>query len=810
MNKLLKYSLWILAAIAVLFVAAVAIITLTFDPNAYKAKIQEVVKEKTGRTLTLAGDIGLTFFPTLGVNLGNASLSERNSQQTFASVKNAKVSLELLPLLSRQLVVDAVKIDALQAQLVRSKDGSLNIDDLMPKEEKTSEQGAPMRFDIDGVTLTNSALSFRDEKAGAFYQISSLNLKTGDIAIGKETPVELAFHASVNQPKVELDAKLETRLTFGVNPQRLQLKDLGLSLKGAAAEFQKLDLNLKGGAEANPETGEMALSKINLAMTGVRAGENLELKLEVPQIKLTRQAVAGESVVARATLTGGQGVTTANFTVPKLSGDAQAFQAGPLAVELNVRRGENRLSAKVTAPLSGRFAPDSMAPTSINSNQANVELSGKVGGNDIQGNLTSPISIDVPDQRIDLSKMSTTLRIAGKDLPVKEIAAQLAGSAGLDLKQEQAALKVSGSFDQSKLQAQFGVRGFAKPAINFDAEVDQLNLNRYMRAEPKKQEKEEPFDFSALRDLNANGTLRVGALDFGDVKASQVALTIKAANGRVQVEPLAANLYQGRLAGAMTLNAQATPQIAIRQNLTGINVGPLLKDVAKKDVLEGKGNLSFDVAAQGATVSTIKQSLSGTAALKLQDGALKGINIAQSIRNAKAQIKASKGEATQSVNAAEQTDFAELSATFAIKNGIAHNDDLAMKSPLLRIGGAGDVNIPQEKLDYLLKATVVGTTKGQGGAELEALKGLTVPVKIHGPLTALDYKLDFSGLAAAAAQQQIEAKKEELKGKLTDKLQDRFLGKPQPAPDAQKTEEPKKSKESSEDKLKDTLKGIFK
>jgi AsmA protein len=402
-------------------------------------------------------------------------------------------------------------------------------------------------------------------------------------------------------------------------------------------------------------------------------------------------------------------------------------------------------------------------------------------------------------------------------LPAKEIAAQLAGSAAANLKKEQAQLNVSGTVDQSKLQGRFGVTGFAKPAISFDAEMDQLNLNRYMAADAKKPaaeksqtekpakpgqgEPEKPFDLSALKDLNANGTLKIGSLTAADLKASQVILTLKAANGKVQLDPLAANLYQGRMTGAASVNAASTPMFTLKQNLNGIAVGPLLKDIAEKDLLEGKGNVSLDLAAQGATVSAIKQSLNGTAALKLEDGALNGINIAQSIRSARAQLKALRGEAAPASTGPQKTDFSELSASFAIKNGIAHNDDLSIKSPLLRIGGSGDVNIPAEKLDYLMKATVVATSKGQGGAELEALKGLTVPVKIFGPLDSPEYKLDLSGVATQAAQQKLEEKKEELKARAQEKIQERLFGKQ--GQDAQK-------KEGSEQKLQDALKGIFK
>ena len=279
-----------------------------------------------------------------------------------------------------------------------------------------------------------------------------------------------------------------------------------------------------------------------------------------------------------------------------------------------------------------------------------------------------------------------------------------------------------------------------------------------------------------MKGLNANGSIKIGSLKIANVKAANVRVDVKAANGRVDVSPIAANLYQGTLAGALTVQAAATPVISVKQNLTGINVGSLLKDAANFDALEGKGNVALDVSGQGNTVSAIKKALNGNAAIKLADGAIKGINIAGSIRDAKAKLGSLKGEKTQAASQTEKTDFSELSATFNIKNGVAHNNDLSGKSPLLRLGGEGDIDIGNENLDYLVKATVVATAAGQGGKELVDMKGLTVPVKLSGPFTAPQYKIDFSGIAASAAKAVVETKKEEIKAKVQEQVQDKLKG----------------------------------
>jgi AsmA protein len=162
----------------------------------------------------------------------------------------------------------------------------------------------------------------------------------------------------------------------------------------------------------------------------------------------------------------------------------------------------------------------------------------------------------------------------------------------------------------------------------------------------------------------------------------------------------------------------------------------------------------------------MKKSLSGSARLALRDGAIKGVNLAESLRKAQALIS-SKSTQTLSADRAQQTDFSELSASFVIRNGVAHNDDLSAKAPLFRLTGAGDIDVANERIDYRAKAAVVGTAEGQGGRELDKLRGLSVPVRIVGPFDAIKYEIDYRSIAAETAKSRV---KEKLQDKLRNLL----------------------------------------
>jgi AsmA protein len=620
--KILKYALFVFGGLVILIGAVLAYVAATFDPNQYKPSIVQAVKERTQRTLKLEGDIGLSFWPSIGAKIGKVSLSERASEREFAAVDELRVSLKLLPLLSREAVVDTVRVRGLRANLVKGKDGRLNVEDLAGApgaKEAPAPKGAQPGFKVDvaGVDIENATIAFTDQAAGTKVTLSRLNLKTGRIAPGVPSRVELSVNIQGNQPKLDMQAGLKTRLTFNPGQQSVALDDLAVEAKGAAADFKSL-----------------------------------------------------------------------------------AFQA--------------------------------------------------------------------------------------------------TGGATVDGAKERAQAQLAGKFDETSFKARLGVDGFATPAIRFDVEMDRLDVDRYLAPAPAGGQQKpaaggpEPrFDLTGLRALRAEGALKIGSLKANNVKGSNVQLAVKANGGRVNLDPVTADFYQGKLASAITINAApATPTFAVRHRFNGISVGPLVKDLADSDLLEGKGDIAADVTSQGNTVSALKKALAGTASLKLADGALKGIDIGGSIRDAKARLGALRGEQTQAADKSQKTDFSELTATFRIANGVARNNDLDMKSPLLRVGGEGEINIGADSLNYLVKASIVGTSKGQGGRELEDLRGVTVPVRVSGPLASPSYKLDFGRAATDTAKQ-----------RLTDELQKRLGG---GAKDSAAPEE-KKSGGST----RDVLRGLF-
>jgi AsmA protein len=394
---------------------------------------------------------------------------------------------------------------------------------------------------------------------------------------------------------------------------------------------------------------------------------------------------------------------------------------------------------------------------------------------DLKVDLEGGYRLSPSRQEYALTGMRLGVRGAAAELA--RIALTVTGDARAQIAKEAVDASLVAKFDDTTAKAKLGMTGFDAPRYRIDADVDRIDLDRYLVAQkeakpaaapgPQGQQVDVPVDLSALEGVRADGRLSIGWLQLMGLKVEALKAELRVANGRADVAPHSAQLYQGTLEGALALTARGN-RVAVKEKLSGVAIGPLVKDLMGRDAVEGRGNVSVDLSASGPTVNAMKKSLAGSARIELADGAVKGINLTEALRKTRAAF-GSKSAQQQASDPAERTDFSALSASFAIKDGVARNDDLDVRAPLVRVGGAGAIDIGASRLDYVARASVVATSKGQGGAELDHLKGLTIPVKLSGPFDAPKYEIDYGAIAGQAAKAKV---KEKVKEKAGEKLRD--------------------------------------
>jgi len=261
-----------------------------------------------------------------------------------------------------------------------------------------------------------------------------------------------------------------------------------------------------------------------------------------------------------------------------------------------------------------------------------------------------------------------------------------------------------------------------------------------------------------LRGLNLDARLALASLRYEDYLLGSPVVHVTAAGGRVQLAELAANAFEGRLdaSGALDVRGEV-PSYAGKGRVQGVSLQPLLTAVMDEDRLLGKSDVTFDLATQGKRVDQLKAGLDGTADMALRDGKVKGLDIGYLLRRAQAKLEGR----TEPEPAEKSTDFTSITASATIRNGVVRNDDLAGASPLLRVAGEGEVDLPRDQIDYRLTTTVVNTATGQGGKELERLKQVPVPIRIEGALASPSISLDLESLAKEAVKSKAKERVEE-------------------------------------------------
>ena len=714
--KPLKYALIGLAGVATIAAIGIAVLLANFDANKFKSDLAGAVKDRTQRTLAIDGTIKLAFFPSIGIELGRLRLSEPNAGAEFAAVNSARVSVELLPLLSKRIVVDRVAIDGLRANLISREGGGSNFDDLLggpgAKEGKTNDAAPGLSLEVAGIDISNTELQWSDEANKSQFVIKDLQLKTGKLSAATPSKFELALHLAAKQP--ELDVQISASGSLSLDPPAVhyRLANLSASARGAAAGIAISKLGIEGTLDFKPDA--TGIDALLVKFSGKRGSDGIDATLGIPKARVAKGAVNADKISLALKLARTNGDIEATLNVPSMEGSGSAFKSGGLT----------------------------------------LEVAGKQGDNSFKGSLASPVSGNVEAGRYQLSRLAGNVNLTGPDLPKGAVAVNLTGNAAVDLQKNNAQLNLAAKFDQSNIDAKLNLTRFEPLALAFDLRADQLNLDQYLapkNAQPVKGATETPIDLSALKAVNADGVIRIGTLQMSGVKAADINARVRLADGRLELNPHSARLYQGSMAGALTIDANGN-RYALKETLSGISIGPLLKDLANKDILEGRGDLTLDLNTAGDSVGALKRALGGSARINLKDGALKGINLAETFRKAKAALGA-KAATEQGAKAQEKTDFSELSASFALKSGIAHNEDLSLKSPFLRLSGRGDINIGTDTIDYLAKASVVSSAGGQGGKDLAELKGLTVPVHLSGPYEALKYRVDFGAMVGEVAKE---------------------------------------------------------
>lgn len=701
MNVLLKWILITVAVIALLLVITAVVLPLTLDPNNYKPEISQAVKEKTGRDLTINGDIGWTVFPWLGLEVNDVTLGNREGfgNDPMLVIGQAGASVKIMPLFSKKVEIGKVSLADMSVNLRQKANGENNWDDLSDSSvdgtnSSTNSDNADIQsIQISGIEVKNANVIWND--AGQITELKRFNLQASGIADAKPFSLTGDFAVALLDPIVEGEISFSTQVIPAEQDGGLQLKDLNF------------DFNGQHGAAPDKVRVSMEIATdvvVNEAQDSAR--------LDDFQLRLHEMLVTGNLVVSSLS------------TDPVATGAVKVAGFDPKGL---------LKSLDTSAPVTSN--PDALTHFS-----AEMNFTGSANGTD------------------------------WRDLKMK--------------------------LDQSTLSGHFKVDNFERPRLDFNLAIDSINLDDYMppadatgtasaaenavgsqnsqqggsTSQPQGTA-ESDLTSETFRGLSGGGKFQIAQLTIAGLNATDVSTTMTANKSGWRFYPTVANFYGGKNETDIRIDASGSrPVLNMTENLSGVQAEGLLADLTgKASRLLGTGTLQLKIQTDLSNSASIRNQLNGDLSMNVADGAFIGIDVADTISQAKSLLGKSE-DSTEQLDNDAQTEFALLGMTGLIRNGILSSDDFDMSSTLLRASGKGQINLVNETIDYVVKPVLSENVRGEGKSTLGKLSGIPIPIKISGSLYDPKISIDFVGAVTESQKARIDEKKTELTNKLFDKL----------------------------------------
>jgi AsmA protein len=324
--------------------------------------------------------------------------------------------------------------------------------------------------------------------------------------------------------------------------------------------------------------------------------------------------------------------------------------------------------------------------------------------------------------------------------------------------------------DQTQLRGALAVTNLDSKAITFDLNVDHIDLDRYLAPEsaaprPVAKSDQKPVELptTAVRSLNLSGNFSIGTAKAAGLSLSNVSSKLEAKDGVLHLFPIKASLYGGAYSGDITYDAHGeVPSVKLDQQVTAVNIEPLLKDSIDSERLSGRGDAGSILAGAGGTSDVLMKNLSGRINANLTNGAVTGVDLWYEISRAQALLKQ---QPAPSGGDDRRTKFDTFKMSADIVGGIATTKDLVIISQYLRVTGTGSSNLVTKAINYHIVATILKAPPSAQGSELSQLTLADIPVEIGGTMSDPKVRPDLQGIM-----------KSKLKQKLQDTLKNKLQG----------------------------------
>jgi AsmA protein len=303
---------------------------------------------------------------------------------------------------------------------------------------------------------------------------------------------------------------------------------------------------------------------------------------------------------------------------------------------------------------------------------------------------------------------------------------------------------VSGALGDGGFTGWASVDLASKPLVKVDLDFQRLDLSGAKSAtsttSPTQGWSDAPITLTGLNYVDAQVRVSAAQLVIADAQFAPAAIDATLAAGILKASFSNLGAYGGQASGEVIVDASTgSPTYAMHGDIVGVRALPLLTSLADFDKVDGKMQAKIAAQSSGASQHAIMSNMSGTAFVIFQDGAIRGVNIAQMIRSLTASTLNGWQQQDQ-----QATDLSQFSASFKIDHGQAVTTDLNLVGPLVKVTGAGTIDLGTKQMGFRVEPKLVMTTEGQGRTSDPV--GFGIPVMISGPWSAPRIYPDMQGV----------------------------------------------------------------
>ena len=722
-NKLIGL---LLLGVLLIIVAAGFALTHIFDPNDYKDEIRQLARKHANLELELNGDIGWSLFPWLGIEITDATVASTDMpNDPFADLRLLGLSVQVMPLLRKEIQMSDIRIDGLNLSLHRNSQGQGNWEHIgksYAHTELTAEQAAqaanptqpsatkpptqpsaPLKLDINSLIVNGARIDYFDEQSGQKFNIESVQLTTG--AIRGAEPIALKFSGFLGNAKPLIRARIELTAKASIDQglQRYQLDNLKLSGEVAGEP-------LKGKTANYTARGNLLYDQ----SANIARWDNL--KLSINQLKAMGELHASE-LDKQLQLKGALSIAAVNL---------QEFLTG-VGMELPEMADKKALSHfELNTQLQGTLNSLLFNKMALSIDQ--TALSGSAGIKDFtSGLLYAHLSGDQLD--------------ADRYLPTVEKKAPTERQVEVKKQTDQAGSTGSTALPSAPANSAWST--------------------------------EKILPIEQLGKVSADLDLAFNELTINALPISQAKLNLSAKKGIIKLNNLQGNLFNGEFQTSASLDTTAAqPLLTLKHRTHNMPVEKILQALDEDIIITGLLDNNMDLRTQGNSQHAWVEHLNGSLDFALHNGVLPDANLERQLCIGIATLNRKKLGAD---TGAKDTRFNDLRGTLNIRNGIASNPDLRVAIPGLSVKGKGDIDLRVLSLDYYLGIIIQGDTHPMPDPACQINQryvGLEWPMRCRGPLElgAKACRIDEDGLGKIAATLAGEKITEKLDEKLGEKI----------------------------------------